>query len=80
MTGTWAKKLARHQIRVAGIAPGFCDTRMAAKIPPKIIERIVSTIPLWRLARPEDITGAAPFATTISMLDKIVRKKGRFWY
>src|SRR5215831_18967806 len=38
MTVTWAKELARHHIRVAGIAPGFCDTRMAAKIPPKILE------------------------------------------
>ena len=26
MTVTWAKELARYKIRVAGIAPGFCDT------------------------------------------------------
>ena len=61
MTVTWAKELARHRIRVAGIAPGFCDTRMVAKIPPKILDRIISTIPLRRLARPEDIAGAALF-------------------
>jgi 3-oxoacyl-[acyl-carrier protein] reductase len=36
MTVTWAKELARYKIRVSGIAPGFCDTRMVAKIPPKI--------------------------------------------
>jgi len=35
MTVTWAKELARYNIRVAGIAPGFCNTRMVAKIPPK---------------------------------------------
>jgi 3-oxoacyl-[acyl-carrier protein] reductase len=61
MTVTWAKELARHNIRVAAIAPGFCDTRMAAKIPSKILDRIISTIPLRRLARPEDIAGAVLF-------------------
>jgi 3-oxoacyl-[acyl-carrier protein] reductase len=61
MTVTWAKELARHNIRVAGIAPGFSDTRMVAKIPPKILDKIISTIPLRRLARPEDIASAALF-------------------
>ena len=40
MTVTWAKELARHNIRVAAIAPGFCDTRRAAKFPPEILDRI----------------------------------------
>src|SRR5579884_3234329 len=35
MTVTWAKELARHGIRVAGIAPGFSDTRMVAGMSPK---------------------------------------------
>jgi 3-oxoacyl-[acyl-carrier protein] reductase len=61
MTVTWAKELARHNIRVAGIAPGFCDTRMMAKIPPKILDKTISTIPLRRLATPDDIAGAALF-------------------
>jgi 3-oxoacyl-[acyl-carrier protein] reductase len=61
MTVTWAKELARHNIRVAGIAPGFSDTRMVAKIPPKILDKIISTIPLRRLARPQDIASAALF-------------------
>ncbi len=39
MTVTWAKELARYKIRVAGIAPGFCDTRMVAKIKPAIREK-----------------------------------------
>jgi 3-oxoacyl-[acyl-carrier protein] reductase len=61
MTVTWAKELARHNIRVAGIAPGFCDTRMTAKMPPEILDRTISTIPLRRLARPGDIAGAVLF-------------------
>ena len=61
MTVTWAKELARHKIRVAGIAPGFSDTRMVAAIPPKVKDRIVSAIPLRRFARPEEIARAALF-------------------
>ena len=61
MTVTWAKELARYNIRVAGIAPGFCATRMVAKIPPKIQERIVATIPIGRFAQPEEIGRTALF-------------------
>ena len=61
MTVTWAKELARYHIRVAGIAPGFSEMRMVASIPPKVKERIVSTIPLRRFARPEEIARAALF-------------------
>ncbi len=61
VTVTWAKELARYKIRVAGIAPGFSETRMTATIPPKVKERIVSTIPLRRFARPEEIARAALF-------------------
>ncbi len=61
MTVTWAKELARYKIRVAGIAPGFCDTRMVANIPQPILDKIISTIPLRRLAMPEEIGRTALF-------------------
>jgi 3-oxoacyl-[acyl-carrier protein] reductase len=61
MTVTWAKELARHNIRVAGIAPGFSETRMVASIPAKVKDRIVSTIPLRRFAKPAEIAEAALF-------------------
>jgi 3-oxoacyl-[acyl-carrier protein] reductase len=61
MTVTWAKELARHKIRVAAIAPGFSNTRMVASIPPKVKDKLVSTIPLRRLAEPEEIGRAALF-------------------
>jgi 3-oxoacyl-[acyl-carrier protein] reductase len=63
MTVTWAKELARYNIRVAGIAPGFCNTRMVAKMPPKILDRVISTIPLRRLAEPADVASAALYST-----------------
>jgi len=61
MTVTWSKELAHYKIRVAALAPGYCDTRMMATVPPKILERIVSTIPVERLAEPADIAEAVLF-------------------
>jgi 3-oxoacyl-[acyl-carrier protein] reductase len=61
MTVTWAKELARYNIRVAGIAPGFSETRMVGPIPPKVKEKLVSTIPLRRFAKPDEIARAALF-------------------
>lgn len=59
MTVAWAKELARYKIRVAGIAPGFSDTRMVESIPTKVRDRIVSAIPLRRFARPDEIARSA---------------------
>ena len=61
MTVTWSKELAHHNIRVAAIAPGYCHTHMMDAVPAKILERIVSTIPVHRLAEPTDIAEAASF-------------------
>ncbi|MEJ2760900.1 MAG: SDR family oxidoreductase [Gammaproteobacteria bacterium] len=61
MTVTWANELARHGIRVAAIAPGFCDTKMVANVPQKILEKIVARIPLKRLGKPEEIGHSAVY-------------------
>jgi 3-oxoacyl-[acyl-carrier protein] reductase len=61
MTVTWAKELARHNIRVAAIAPGFSDTRMVAGIPQAIRDKIVSGVPVQRLGTPEEIGDATLF-------------------
>lgn len=61
MTVTWAKELARYGIRVAGIAPGFSDTRMVAGMSPRIREKLVSMIPARRLATADEIARAVLF-------------------
>jgi 3-oxoacyl-[acyl-carrier protein] reductase len=61
MTVTWARELARYRIRVAGIAPGFCETSMVDSIPPNIRDGITSMIPVRRFASPEEIARAALF-------------------
>jgi 3-oxoacyl-[acyl-carrier protein] reductase len=60
MTVTRSKEPAHH-VRVAGAVPGYRDTRMMAAVPPKILDRIVSTIPLRRLAEPADVAEAVRF-------------------
>lgn len=61
MTVTWASELARHGIRVAAIAPGFCQTAMVEKMPRKALDRLKDSIPLQRLGRPEEIAHAVQF-------------------
>ena len=58
MTVVWAKEFARHGIRVAAIAPGFCDTRLVADMKPEALEKVKAGIPLKRLGRPEELEGA----------------------
>ena len=50
-----ARELAPYNIRVAAIAPGFCNTRMVANVPEKVLDKIKSRIPLQRLGTPDEI-------------------------
>lgn len=55
MAVTWAKELARYNIRSAAIAPGFIATDMVASMKPEALEKMTSGIPLKRLGLPEEI-------------------------
>lgn len=61
MTVTWAKELARYQIRVAAIAPGFIRTPMVASMKPEALARITAPIPLARVGEPFEVAHAARF-------------------
>jgi 3-oxoacyl-[acyl-carrier protein] reductase len=58
MTKTWAKELGRKGINVNAVAPGFTETGMTAKVPEKVLNQIVTMIPLQRLGKPSDIAYA----------------------
>jgi NAD(P)-dependent dehydrogenase (short-subunit alcohol dehydrogenase family) len=55
--------LARHGIRVNGVAPGVVDTPIAALVVhnEELAPQYLKTIPLGRFGRPEDIANAVLF-------------------
>ncbi len=61
MTVTWSKELAQYGIRAAAIAPGFINTEMVAKMPAKVIDKVVAQIPVGRLGEMKDISRTVQF-------------------
>ena len=55
LTATWGKELARYNIRVGAVAPGFANTEMVQNIPEKVLDKLIAEIPLRRLAEPSEI-------------------------
>lgn len=61
MTKSMARELARKNILVNAIAPGFIQTEMTDKIPEEIKEEMMKSIPLQRLGSTSDIADAVEF-------------------
>ncbi|MCP5017705.1 MAG: SDR family oxidoreductase [Ketobacter sp.] len=61
MTESWAKELARYNIRTGAIAPGTINTDMIAAMKPEARDRLVSAVPLKRLGEASNIAKAATF-------------------
>ncbi len=61
MTVTWSKELARYNIRVVAIAPGYIATDMVAGIKPAILDKLIATVPLKRLGQMPEICHAVQF-------------------
>lgn len=58
MTKALAKELARKNVTVNAIAPGFIETDMVMGIPEKVKEKILSQVPLGRFGSPEEVARA----------------------
>lgn len=61
LTKSMARELARKNILVNAIAPGFIQTNMTDKIPEQIRKEMINNIPLKRLGQPKDIADAVEF-------------------
>lgn len=60
-TKTAALELARHNITVNAIAPGFTETDMLATVPENIREKILQRIPLGRFGDPDEVARMVAF-------------------
>lgn len=60
-TKLWAEELARYDIRVGAIAPGFTQTPILDGMPEKMLDKLVGQIPLRRPGKPEEIYRAVEF-------------------
>jgi 3-oxoacyl-[acyl-carrier protein] reductase/2-hydroxycyclohexanecarboxyl-CoA dehydrogenase len=61
LSRTAAKELARSQVTVNAICPGFIDTQMTRGIPDVIREQQVAKIPLGRPGQPADVAALVAF-------------------
>jgi acetoacetyl-CoA reductase len=60
-TKTLAIELARYNITVNAVCPGFVETEMWSSVPPNIQEKILDRIPMHRVARAEEIARGVRF-------------------
>ncbi|MYB34684.1 MAG: acetoacetyl-CoA reductase [Gammaproteobacteria bacterium] len=60
-TKALAQEGAKAGITVNAIAPGYVLTDMVRAVPEKVLEKIISTIPVGRLGNPEDIARGVLF-------------------
>lgn len=61
LTKTLAQELASRNITVNCVAPGFIETDMTAGLSVEIREKLLASIPMKRLGKPEDIAAAIKF-------------------
>jgi 3-oxoacyl-[acyl-carrier protein] reductase len=56
LTNTWARELARFNIRSVAIAPGIFETEMVASMKPEAYDRITGAIPLKRTGSLDELS------------------------
>ncbi|XP_005103566.1 estradiol 17-beta-dehydrogenase 8 [Aplysia californica] len=60
-TKTAAQELARNNIRVNSILPGFITTPMTSQVPEKVVQMVTFMIPLARMGGPEEVAEVCAF-------------------
>jgi 3-oxoacyl-[acyl-carrier protein] reductase len=61
MAKTWAREFGRNGIRVNAVCPGMVETEIVKGIPEKVMQAIISRVPLGRLGKPEEIANTYAF-------------------
>jgi acetoacetyl-CoA reductase len=60
-TKALAQENASKGVTVNAIAPGYIDTDMVAAVPEDVLKKIISTIPVGRLGKAEEVAHAVSF-------------------
>lgn len=60
-TKSLAQEVAKYNITVNSISPGFVESKMVMSIPEAIREKMIAQVPLGRLAEPEEIAWGIAF-------------------
>jgi len=60
-TKTRAMEMAKYNITVNAIAPGFTETERLAQVPENIRQHIIARVPMGRFGKPEEIARAVVF-------------------
>lgn len=61
LSKTAARELARYNVTVNAICPGFIDTDMTRGVPEKVWDLMISKIPMGRAGKPEDVANLIAF-------------------
>lgn len=61
ITKTAARELAKKNVTVNAICPGFIDTDMTRGVPEKVWDIMVSKIPMGKPGKPEDVANCIAF-------------------
>lgn len=61
LTKATARELGARNVCVNAVAPGFIQTDMAAKVDPKIVESVVSALPLRRIGEAREVAATVLF-------------------
>jgi 3-oxoacyl-[acyl-carrier protein] reductase len=61
LTKALAQEMASRSITVNAVAPGYIATDMTKELPEDVKQKILASVPLARMGRPEDIAAAVKF-------------------
>lgn len=67
LTRVASKELAKYNIRVNAVVPGFIESPMTAKIPDKIKEIVIQQCALKRFGKPEGESGFDVFLIDVTL-------------
>ena len=55
LTKVAARELAKHEVTVNAIAPGFIDTEMGRSVPEEVVKQFLAQVPAGRFGKVDDV-------------------------